>query len=85
MAAIKFPFIECHLNLIFRWLSDLDWGINIESLLLRYLSIAAPRAISISDLEALNVRKRGFIKAGRTAGCGQGLPRRSYTCLWKEM
>ena len=52
MAAIKCPFIECRLNLIFRWLSILVW-VNIDGLLLRYLSIAAPRAISISNLLAL--------------------------------
>jgi hypothetical protein len=52
MAAIKFPFIKCRLNLIFRPLSILDWSINIESLLLRYLAIAAPRAISILNLLA---------------------------------
>lgn len=54
MAAIKFPFTERRLDLIFRSLSMLS-GFNIESLLLRYLSIATPRAISISDLQTLGI------------------------------
>lgn len=62
MAAIKFPFIKGRLDLIIRSLSILVWTINIGSLLLRYLSIAAPRAISISNLLGLGIEKQGIHK-----------------------
>jgi hypothetical protein len=75
MAAIKFPFIKCRLNLIFRPLSILDWSINIESLLLRYLAIAAPRAISILNLLALGVEKQGIYKK---TWDGRQIAERSY-------
>ena len=87
MAAIKFPFVKCRLNLIFRPLSILDWGINIKSLLLRYLSIVAPRAISISNLLALGVDKQGIYKKTRDE---RQIADRSYPddhklVCWNEM
>lgn len=76
MAAIKFPFTECRLDLIFRSLSILVRGFNnIESALLRYLSIAAPRAIAFSDLLDLGTEKEEFIRRPGTAGCEKHLPR----------
>lgn len=74
MAAIKFPFIECRLDLIFPLLSILVWGFNIESVLLRYLLIVAPWAISILDLLALGKADRGIIRRpGRGGGQRRGL------------
>lgn len=78
MAAIKFPFTERRLDLIFPSLSILIWGFNIKSVLLRYLLFVVLWAISISDLVALGVEKEGIIRRPRgTADCGRGLPRRS--------
>jgi len=75
MAAIKFPFIKDRLDLIFRSLSILVWAINIGSLLLRYLLIAAPRAISILDLLGLGIEKQGIYKKTQD---GQQIADRSY-------